>query len=68
LRHRPATPAAANGPIRHRFHQETPMSRMSLPERPLADDEDFEAWSLDELDDFADEHSLRGSAAHDDED
>jgi hypothetical protein len=50
---------------------ETPMSRTELPEPEWSnanDDEDFDAWSLDEMDDFADTRSLRASGAHDSDD
>lgn len=45
------------------------MSRTPLPDPPLpADEAEFDAWSLDELDDFADERSLRALGAHDGDD
>lgn len=47
------------------------MSRTTLPEPPFPADDadaDFDAWSLDELDDFADERSLRALGAHDSDD
>jgi DNA-binding response OmpR family regulator len=55
-------------PSVNRFRQETPMSRTPLPEPPPPDDAEFDAWSLDELDDFADERSLRALGAHDGDD
>jgi hypothetical protein len=63
---------AANGSIRHRTRQETPMSRSTLPEPPRFADEDgdldFDAWSLDDLDNFADEHLPAVQASHDSDD
>lgn len=47
------------------------MSRTDRDEPAFPDDhvdDDFDAWSLDDLDDFVDEHALRGQAAHDTED
>lgn len=47
------------------------MSRIEMTERPLPADEtddDFDAWTLDDLDEFADEHALRARAAHDADD
>lgn len=49
------------------------MSRNRLPEPPRLDtddgaDQDFDAWSLDELDNFADEHLPQAMAAHDSDD
>jgi hypothetical protein len=62
-----------NGPISHCIRQETPMNRYFIAEPPRPDtdegaEQDFDVWSLDEMDNFADEHLPSALAAHDADD
>jgi hypothetical protein len=65
------TRADSNAIVRIDLDQEMPMNRYPTPEPPAHgddSDEEFDAWSLDDLDGLADGHSQWTSAPHDGDD